>query len=126
MFSAKADNFIFSPKSSSILIETDKAIYQPGQTSKYLSFNYLLFHLFISVKFRAIFLSSDLLPLNQSVSYEIKDPKDNVILLKKNQKLTSGVVSDELNLHPDSIKGNWKITFSDVDVSISKHSNLET
>ena len=52
-------------------------------------------------------------PLSHNLSYEITDPNSNIILLKRNQVPTLGVVSDELKVHEDSPVGYWWIKATD-------------
>ncbi|XP_025088534.1 CD109 antigen-like [Pomacea canaliculata] len=91
-------------KSFSIFVQTDKAIYKPGQT----------------VMIRALAMNPDLTLLNSAMDILIKDPAGNVIRQWKNIKGgNTGVV--ELSM-PTSTKpplGNWAI-----DVSTQGHKEV--
>ncbi|CAK8680732.1 unnamed protein product [Clavelina lepadiformis] len=95
VFSNSTDDFSFASKALSIYIQTDKAIYQPGQT----------------IKFRGICLKPDLRPLTGEVRYQVQDPNDNIVLLEDDVFLSHGVAGGELELNKDAVVGNWKITF---------------
>ncbi|XP_078413666.1 CD109 antigen [Cetorhinus maximus] len=77
----------------SILIQTDKAIYKPGQT----------------VKMRAICIYPDLKPYLGKISVIIRSPRKSVIQQWLDLETTLGVVSKEFPLSPNSLLGNWYI-----------------
>nr|CAB3229046.1 alpha-2-macroglobulin homolog precursor [Phallusia mammillata] len=95
LFFNSTSAFTYASKTLSILIQTDKAIYQPGQT----------------IKFRAVVLKPDLRPLLGNVSYSVEDPNGNTILLETDVVLEHGVAGSEFPLNKEAVKGNWKITF---------------
>ena len=71
----------------------------------------------VTVKFRAFIVSPDLLPLNHTVTYEVRTPKGTIVMMRKNQPTVTGVVFDEFQLHPTAREGKWKIIFTD-DVTV--------
>lgn len=77
----------------STFIQTDKGIYNPGQT----------------VKFRAVNIHPDLLPFNGTVSLQITDPNQNIIRQEERKSLTKGVYSGELELASEPPLGVWTI-----------------
>ncbi|XP_076814766.1 CD109 antigen-like isoform X2 [Clavelina lepadiformis] len=87
--------FTFESKALSILIQTDKAIYQPGET----------------IRFRAACLTPDLRPLTGDVTYQVKDPNGNIVLLEENMVLSHGVAGGQLALNKDAENGEWEISF---------------
>nr|NP_001027688.2 alpha-2-macroglobulin homologue precursor [Ciona intestinalis] len=95
LFFNSSTDFQFEAKSISILIQTDKAIYQPGHT----------------VKFRAIALKPDLKPLQGNVSYTFKDPRNNVVMLEPEVPLNHGVAGGQFSLTKDAVAGMWKVEF---------------
>jgi len=110
LFYYETGTFNIERKSQSIFIQTDKPLYQPGQT----------------VKFRAVNLDYELKPIkDHSVSYEIQDPKNNIILLKQEQSSDMGVVGDELLIHQDSTPGMWKLMFQDETTGFKKEIMFE-
>lgn len=64
----------------------------------------------IAVKFRGMILDPEFFPIFGNVTYEVKDPKNNTILFKKNVQLSQGVVTDELSLSKFAETGKWNIT----------------
>ncbi|KAJ6220697.1 hypothetical protein RDWZM_006509 [Blomia tropicalis] len=84
----------YEPKSYSIFVQTDKAIYKPGQI----------------VKFRAIIVNPNLIPtVPGSLDIYIKDSKDNLIKQWKRVFPIRGVVSEELQLSEQPPLGDWSI-----------------
>ncbi|XP_048392312.1 CD109 antigen isoform X2 [Stegostoma tigrinum] len=77
----------------SILIQTDKAVYKPGQV----------------VKIRAICIYPDLKPYLGKISVIIRSPRRSVIQQWLDLETTVGVVSKEFPLSPNSLLGNWYI-----------------
>ncbi|XP_041063636.1 CD109 antigen [Carcharodon carcharias] len=77
----------------SSLIQTDKAIYKPGQT----------------VKIRAICIYPDLKPYLGKISVIIRSPRKSVIQQWLDLETTLGVISKEFPLSPNSLLGNWYI-----------------
>ena len=60
-----------------------------------------------------------MLPLtNHTVTYTVSNGDGNIVMFKKQQPLNNGVVSDEIEIHPDSKDGIWTITVVD-DVTVS-------
>jgi len=110
LFFHQSKDFDVERKSQSIMIQTDKPLYQPGQT----------------VKFRAVNLDSELKPINDHpMTYEVQDPKSNIILLKQDQRTDMGVVGDELLIHRDSSPGMWKLTFKDETTGLKNEIEIE-
>ncbi|CAH1779307.1 unnamed protein product, partial [Owenia fusiformis] len=70
------------PHSVSVFIQTDKAIYKPGQ----------------EVKFRVFGIKPDCSPLDEPLDIFISDKNNNKIKQWLNQKETSGVISKSLQL----------------------------
>lgn len=85
-------------KNVSIFIQTDKAIYKPGET----------------VKFRVLVLDSSLKPVeltkNALLQVHITDPEKNRIKHWKNINPIKGVFSSEIQLSELPILGDWVIT----------------
>ncbi|XP_038672779.1 CD109 antigen [Scyliorhinus canicula] len=77
----------------STLIQTDKALYKPGQ----------------AVKIRAICIYPDLKPFLGKISIIIRSPRRSVIQQWTDLETTLGVVSKEFHLSPNSLLGNWYI-----------------
>ncbi|XP_078085518.1 CD109 antigen [Mustelus asterias] len=77
----------------STLIQTDKAMYKPGQT----------------VRIRAICIYPDLKPFLGKISVIIRSPRRSVIQQWMDLETTLGVVSKEFLLSPNSLLGNWYI-----------------
>ncbi|KPM04180.1 CD109 antigen-like protein [Sarcoptes scabiei] len=87
-------NLEFDQKSNSIFIQTDKAIYKPGQT----------------VRFRAIIVNPSLIPnVPGSLDIYIKDPKENLIKQWRRIFTTRGVVAEEFPLSDQPPLGDWSI-----------------
>ncbi|XP_059841507.1 CD109 antigen isoform X1 [Hypanus sabinus] len=101
-------NLLFSESSSaeiipervSALIQTDKAMYKPGQT----------------VKIRAICIYTDLKPYLGKINILIYNPQGSVIQQWTDLETTLGVVSKEFLLSPNALQGSWEIrvTFNEV------------
>ncbi|XP_058032225.1 CD109 antigen [Ahaetulla prasina] len=83
----------FASKSFSVFIQTDKAMYKPGQ----------------DVKIRVVTLHSDLKPYNTPVNIYIQDPQRNLIQqwLTQNGKLGKITKCFKLSKHP--LLGDWSI-----------------
>lgn len=82
-------------KSFSCFIQTDKAIYKPGQL----------------VQLRALFLSQTLspLPMREEINVTISDPKKNLIKHWIGLSNYRGLLSLEMPLSEDPILGDWII-----------------
>ncbi|XP_022083908.1 CD109 antigen-like isoform X2 [Acanthaster planci] len=92
---SQTEDLKFSPKSFAILVQTDKAIYKPGQT----------------VHFRAMAIYPDLKPYMGTFDVILKDPNGNVIQQWMNlQNTTYGVVSGETVMSETPVLGDWVIT----------------
>lgn len=83
----------FNPKYSSIMIQTDKAIYKPGQT----------------IHFRVFGMYPDLTLVNDNIDVEIYDPMGNKIGQWKNKVPDNGVFTDSLVMSDHPLLGEWKI-----------------
>uniref|UniRef100_A0A0B7AXM8 Macroglobulin domain-containing protein n=1 Tax=Arion vulgaris TaxID=1028688 RepID=A0A0B7AXM8_9EUPU len=77
-----------------IIIQTDKAIYKPGQT----------------VRYRVFAVYPDLLLYTGGISIDITDPNNNKIKVLKNATSPSGVVEDSFNLSDVLSYGTWTIS----------------
>ena len=58
-------------------------------------------------------MSSEMKPLNNTVTYTVQDSNNNLIMMKKKQPLQFGVISDEIEIHPNADHGYWRIKFTD-------------
>uniref|UniRef100_A0A8C6Y3Q5 CD109 antigen n=1 Tax=Naja naja TaxID=35670 RepID=A0A8C6Y3Q5_NAJNA len=96
-------SLLFARKSFSVFIQTDKAMYKPGQ----------------DVKIRVVTLYSDLKPYNTPVNIYIRDPQRNLIQqwLTQNGKL--GKIAKQFKLSKHPLLGDWSIEVQ-VNVSIIK------
>uniref|UniRef100_A0A670YSE7 CD109 antigen n=1 Tax=Pseudonaja textilis TaxID=8673 RepID=A0A670YSE7_PSETE len=96
-------SLLFASKSFSVFIQTDKAMYKPGQ----------------DVKIRVVTLHSDLKPYNTPVNIYIQDPQRNLIQqwLTQNGKL--GKIAKQFKLSKHPLLGDWSIEVR-VNVSIIK------
>uniref|UniRef100_H0VAE7 CD109 antigen n=1 Tax=Cavia porcellus TaxID=10141 RepID=H0VAE7_CAVPO len=83
----------FEIKRVSVVIQTDKLLYKPGQ----------------EVKFRVIMFSSDFRPYKASLDVFIKDPKSNVVQQWLLQRSDHGVISKTFQLSSHPILGDWSI-----------------
>jgi CD109 antigen len=85
----------FISKSFSVLVQTDKAIYKPGDT----------------IKFRVLALDANTKPLivNKEMAIHITDAKGNRIKQWKDVSTAKGVYSNELELSSQPVLGDWKI-----------------
>ena len=89
----KEDYIQRDAKTMSIFIQTDKAIYKPGNV----------------VKMRALVVDADLKPISDKVTMEVHDPADNILAQWNNVQLTSGVISKEMQLADETTLGDWTI-----------------
>jgi uncharacterized protein YfaS (alpha-2-macroglobulin family) len=81
-------------KTQSLLLQTDKVIYKPGET----------------VKFRVVMLCRRLRPLdNQLVNITIVDPMRNIIKVLNNEEVSKGIFSSAIELSTEPNLGDWKI-----------------
>ncbi|MEE6511503.1 hypothetical protein FKM82_018066, partial [Ascaphus truei] len=80
-------------KNVSVFIQTDKAVYKPGQT----------------VKIRVICVNRDLKPHKGLINLYIRDPQNNIIQQWLRLQTDLGVVSTELLLSDISMYGFWTI-----------------
>ncbi|XP_013382628.1 CD109 antigen-like isoform X1 [Lingula anatina] len=83
----------YKSKGMSIFVQTDKAIYKPGQT----------------VRLRALAVYPDLKTFNGPMTVEIYDSLKNKIKRWVNLQEPSGVVAADLPLSEQPPLGNWKI-----------------
>jgi len=84
----------FEAKSCSIFIQTDKAIYKPGQT----------------ILFRLILVNSALLPVsNGTFDLYVLDPQKNRIKQWNQQRSINGIYSNEVKISTNPIFGEWTI-----------------
>ncbi|XP_065072649.1 thioester-containing protein 1 allele S3-like isoform X6 [Ochlerotatus camptorhynchus] len=85
----------FQSKSFSVFVQTDKAIYKPGDT----------------VRFRVLVLDPNTKPLQKvdTVKVHITDGKNNRIKQWNDAKLVKGVFESELALSSAPVLGNWMI-----------------
>merc|ERR1719334_2192639 len=95
LFSVSTSDFQFVTKALTILIQTDKAIYKPGQT----------------IKFRGLVLRPDLRPLEGVARFSVIDENGNVLLLNSNVELDHGVAGGEFELHRDAPTGEYRIVY---------------
>ncbi|XP_060084301.1 CD109 antigen-like [Ylistrum balloti] len=83
----------FDKKSSSILVQTDRAIYKPGQT----------------VRFRIFGMLPDLTLLEKPIDVSIVDPKRNKIQQWKGLSDPSGVITESMVMSDFPVLGDWVI-----------------
>ncbi|XP_063414101.1 CD109 antigen-like isoform X2 [Mytilus trossulus] len=83
----------FQAKSTSILIQTDKAIYKPGQT----------------IQFRILGVYPDLSIVKQTFDIDIYDPKGNKIAQWRDAAEENGVFADKLVMSDHPVLGDWKM-----------------
>lgn len=90
----------FNTKEYSLFIQTDKAVYKPGDL----------------IRFRVIFLDGNLKTpqLKKPIQVYITDAGQNRIKQFSNITLTKGVFSNELQLSTDPVLGKWNLVI-DVD-----------
>ncbi|KAL3881063.1 hypothetical protein ACJMK2_033259 [Sinanodonta woodiana] len=86
----------YSHKSSSVLIQTDKSMYQPGQT----------------LQFRAFSIKPDLSIVYSPMDIEIHDPKGNKIMQLRGVSDPSGVYQGSMVMSTEPVLGDWRITVS--------------
>ncbi|KAK3579106.1 hypothetical protein CHS0354_022127 [Potamilus streckersoni] len=84
----------YEPKSASIFIQTDKAIYKPGQT----------------VHFRILAVNPDLKVVKGPMDIDLYDPSGNKINQWKGVEDPSGVFEGQQIMSDQPILGDWKIT----------------
>ncbi|XP_033742010.1 pregnancy zone protein-like isoform X2 [Pecten maximus] len=83
----------FDKKSSSILVQTDRAMYKPGQT----------------VRFRIFGMLPDLTVLDKPIDVSIVDPNRNKIQQWKGLSDPSGVITDSMVMSDHPVLGDWVI-----------------
>ncbi|XP_037884019.1 CD109 antigen-like [Glossina fuscipes] len=84
---------------TNVYIQTDKAMYKPGDI----------------VQYRILILDENLRPTKlkePSLKVTIKDPENNLVRDTKNVKLIKGVFSDKLQLTEQPVLGLWNIEVS--------------
>ncbi|XP_064609177.1 LOW QUALITY PROTEIN: CD109 antigen-like [Liolophura sinensis] len=89
-------NVEFNSKGTAVFIQTDKAMYKPGQT----------------VNFRAFSVYPDLKPYTGTFTVEIYDPNSNKIKQWIDLKDPSSVVTKKFTLSDQPVLGDWKIKVS--------------
>ncbi|KAK9304587.1 hypothetical protein QLX08_004027 [Tetragonisca angustula] len=95
----------FIPKSYSVFIQTDRAMYKPGN----------------KVMFRCILLNSRLRPtLERLVNVYVTDGKGNRIKQWDRPPVTHGIFSGEIELSEYPVLGTWKITVNVGDQTFEK------
>ncbi|GJQ86520.1 hypothetical protein Trydic_g10420 [Trypoxylus dichotomus] len=96
-FQSQTD-LIYAKRSYTVFIQTDKAVYKPGNT----------------VLFRAIILNSNLKPTSEITSEPIQvyveDGKGNKVKEWRDVSIPRGVFSGELHLSDSPVLGTWTIT----------------
>ncbi|KMY88827.1 CD109 antigen [Drosophila simulans] len=94
----------FESKQHTVLVQTDKSIYKPGDL----------------VHYRVLILDANLKPARGygRVHVDIKDSGDNIIRSYKDIRLTNSIYSNELRLSDSPRFGTWSIV---VDVSEQAH-----
>ncbi|XP_072264624.1 CD109 antigen-like [Pyxicephalus adspersus] len=83
--------------STSIIIQTDKALYKPGET----------------VYIRIITINYDLKPKNIDVDLVIRDPRNNIVQQYLKMKSDLGVISTQFKLANSPMLGEWTIQAND-------------
>lgn len=88
-------NVRYQPKSYSVFVQTDKAVYKPGDT----------------VRFRVLVLDPNTRPLQKvdTIKVHITDGKSNRIKQWNDAKLIKGVFEGELPLSSAPVLGRWLI-----------------
>ncbi|RWS07950.1 CD109 antigen-like protein, partial [Dinothrombium tinctorium] len=95
----------FEQKSYSVFIQTDKAIYKPGQT----------------VKFRAVIVNPSLIPtVTGAVDAYILDSKGNRVRQWNRIFSSRGVISQEFQLSNNTLLGDWTIVVDVLDQKFKK------
>jgi len=94
-FKVEDSNLVYKDtKQQSLLIQTDKPIYKPGEV----------------VNFRVVMLNRFLRPMtDQVLDISILDPQQNVIKNWKQEKLSGGILATKLELSPEPNLGDWQI-----------------
>lgn len=83
-----------SIKHHSLLLQTDKVIYKPGEM----------------VNYRVVMFCPKLRPLsNQLVNISVLDPQRNVIKFLPNEEVNNGIFSSNFHLSSEPNLGDWKI-----------------
>lgn len=97
----------YSPKKFTVMVQTDKAIYEPGDTMKY----------------RVLVLDPNLKPARRfsNVDIQVMDPQKVVVKELLGVQLTSAVYSDEMEFSEFPELGEWSVNV-DVDGEIHKKS----
>ncbi|XP_014247621.1 CD109 antigen-like isoform X2 [Cimex lectularius] len=83
----------FSEKSISVLIQTDKAMYKPGD----------------KVMFRALFLNRYMKPIREDVNLYLNDGDGNRVKQWNNITLPRGLFSSEFELSSAPVLGDWRL-----------------
>lgn len=85
----------FHPKNVSILVQTDRALYKPGDL----------------IRFRVLILDMNMKPLpnQETVQIYIEDGAKNLIRQWRNIRISRGVFSDDLRLSSYPVLGTWHI-----------------
>jgi len=98
-------------KSTIVLIQTDKAVYKPGD----------------KVQYRAVVLTPSLKPKMVEMEIEIRDPANNKIkvITVKAEDTQQGVYSGELQLSAFPVEGSWNIKVTAGDGTQSKAFKVE-
>ncbi|KAL5017642.1 hypothetical protein ScPMuIL_007231 [Solemya velum] len=99
----------YESKSMSVFIQTDKAIYKPGQT----------------VHFRAFAMYPNVTVHTGPMDVDIKDPKNNKIKRLIGLQGPSGVIENQLVLDTHPILGVWKIEVTSEDHSEIKEFTVD-
>lgn len=103
-------NLDLNIKKFSIFIQTDKAIYKPGD----------------KIQFRVLVLDSSTKPYDTTkIAVHINDGGQNRIKQFSNVKLFKGVYQDEMQLSDSPVLGNWDIVV-EVEGKVSSFSILKT
>ncbi|KAL5016385.1 hypothetical protein ScPMuIL_005974 [Solemya velum] len=96
---SNSTSITYESKSMSVFIQTDKAIYKPGQT----------------VHFRAFAMYPNVTVHTGPMDVDIKDPKNNKIKRLIGLQSPSGVIENQLVLDTHPILGVWKIEVTSED-----------
>ncbi|KAL5008096.1 hypothetical protein ScPMuIL_013677 [Solemya velum] len=96
---SNSTSITYESKSMSVFIQTDKAIYKPGQT----------------VHFRAFAMYPNVTVHTGPMDVDIKDPKNNKIKRMIGLQGPSGVIENQLVLDTHPILGVWKIEVTSED-----------